>query len=131
MPYETTTEIETRWRWATASFGLFLIGVIVAADVGSPWLDVVRYLPGADFTGHMVLIGTLAFLAGSWAPTPARLGSGLLSRGAMVVALLVLTEELSQIWLPHRTFSFGDLAADALGIAAAECLRRAFFQRDL
>ncbi|MEM1182111.1 MAG: hypothetical protein AAGM22_27430 [Acidobacteriota bacterium] len=114
-----------RWRLATAAFATFLAAIISSASLGYPLpiLAWVRYLPGGDFTGHAVLVGTMAFFAGGCAP---RLLGRWISTGAAVVALLIAGEELSQIWLESRAFSLGDLAGNALGIVVAEIARRRF-----
>lgn len=117
-----------RWRVATALNGAFLIAVIAAANSDSRLVDTVASaLPGADFTGHVVLIGLLAFAANGWADRP--IAGGVLLRGSAAVALLALAEELSQIWLPARSFSASDLVADALGIALADAARRVLLGR--
>ncbi|MEO1087845.1 MAG: hypothetical protein AAFY88_26725 [Acidobacteriota bacterium] len=112
-----------RWRIAAAAMAAFLIAVIASADLGQPLpiIDWVRYLPGGDFTGHIVLVGAMAFFAGGCAP---RTIGGVISTGAAVVAVVILGEELSQLWIASRSFSIGDLAANGLGIAGAELLRR-------
>ncbi|MEO1369854.1 MAG: hypothetical protein AAFX50_21940 [Acidobacteriota bacterium] len=118
-----STVAARRWRLAAAAMGAFLLAVIASASLGRPLpiIDGVRYLPGGDFTGHVVLVGAMAFFAGGCAPKTI---GGVLSTGATVVAVLIVGEELSQLWIASRSFSVGDLAANALGVASAELLRR-------
>jgi VanZ family protein len=42
--------------------------------------------------------------------------------GTLIVAIVVVAEEISQIWVPGRTFDLFDLGADFLGIACGEIL---------
>ncbi len=79
------------------------------------WVD--HRLPGSDFTGHFVLMGTLSLLVNlalgarrmeRW-PVP-------ILRGSLLVATVVTVEECTQIFLVHRSFSLVDLTADLLGI---------------
>jgi len=42
--------------------------------------------------------------------------------GTIIVAAVVVAEEISQIWIPGRTFDLYDLAADFLGIAGGQAL---------
>lgn len=106
------------WEVALTLFFLFVIGVIVAAGQGAD-LSWVRHLPGKDFTGHIAIFGTLAFLwrgvsrgGGDHAPWDPRSWP----RSCWILAALVVGEELSQIWWPHRTFSASDLVADGIGL---------------
>ncbi|AKF10715.1 VanZ family protein [Sandaracinus amylolyticus] len=97
-----------------------LATLVVLADTDriTPLLVFVHAVPLGDKLGHLVLIGLLALVvelatAGrvvSIARAPIRIGS------AVVLALVVL-EEISQRWVPARSFDYGDLAADVIGIA--------------
>ncbi len=72
-------------------------------------------IPAGDKLGHFLLFGTLAFLANL---AVARSGVSLawhLKITALVV-VVVMAEELSQIFLPHRNFDSMDLVADLAGI---------------
>lgn len=78
------------------------------------WL---RALPGGDKLGHFLILGGFAFVLNhalrcrtvTLAGQPVLLGS-------LIVFLLALAEEASQLFIPGRTFDLWDLAADALGI---------------
>jgi VanZ family protein len=75
----------------------------------------VQSIPAGDKVGHFLLFGTLAFLANL---AVARSGASLrwhLKISALVV-VVVVAEELSQIFLPHRNFDSMDLVADLAGI---------------
>ena len=103
----------------TAGYVLLVLALIVVADWGGgprlfPW---VYHRPGLDKLGHLVLMGTLAYLVNRTVGTlwPAR-EPVWLSTASWVVLVLVTLEECSQIWLPYRTFEWSDLAADYVGI---------------
>ena len=91
-----------------------------------PWFfNGVNNVPFGDKVGHVLLIGTLAFLfnsALSW--RTATVGFKKLQIGGLVILLLITAEEISQIWIPFRTFDLGDLAANYTGILLAELLSR-------
>src|SRR5580704_8427099 len=110
-------------------FAVFVGSVIYAADtgIGKPYLDVVRSLPLGDKASHFALMGTLSALANlafDWrVSSRSRFAPGV---GTMVVTLAVVAEEISQIWIPVRTFDVYDLAADFLGIACGALAARMF-----
>jgi len=115
-------------RAALFVFSVILGLIIFAADAGiaAPVFDFVRSFPLGDKIAHFILMGTLALLANLV------LSRGLLARsrhsiliGTAIVAGLVLLEEITQIWIPGRTFSLSDLTADALGIACGSLTARA------
>ena len=114
-------------RWVQfAVFLIFIVGVIYAADrhLARGFFGWVQSFPLGDKSGHFVLMGTLAFLlnralAGRAIPPGVQLGG-------IIVAVFVVVEEFSQLWLPWRTFDYGDLVADFIGIALADCLARRF-----
>lgn len=118
-------------RAALFVFSAILGSIIFAADAGiaAPVFDFVRSFPLGDKIAHFILMGTLALLANLV------LSRGLLARsrhsiliGTAVVAGIILLEEISQIWIPGRTFSFSDLTADALGIACGSFSARAILR---
>lgn len=107
-------------RWLP--FGIFLglvAGVIVGADRGTlhAMLGWVNSYPYFDKVGHVVLIGTLAFLLDH-----ALVGRTVwrLQLGGLLVAAAMTLEEISQAWMPTRTFDLVDLAANYTGVLLAE-----------
>lgn len=112
----------------SATLGVFFVAVVVIIATASRGADMswVARIPGKDFTGHLALFGTLAFLWHGVACHQAPQSRDLACRpvwhpkawppSCAVLALLVLAEELSQIGLSTRTFSFSDLLADVLGL---------------
>jgi hypothetical protein len=78
------------------------------------WLQA---LPGGDKLGHFLILGGFAFVLNHSlrCRTVALAGRPVLL-GSLIVFLLALAEETSQLFIPGRTFDLLDLAADALGI---------------
>jgi len=81
--------------------------------------DQIPALPvtGLDKAVHALLYGGLAFLLQRWLRGGLRRPSArpLLLAG-IVCGVYAVLDELHQLAIPKRTFSFGDLAADAVGI---------------
>ncbi len=82
-------------------------------------LSFYQVIPMGDKVGHFFLMGVFAFLA-TLVSGSRRIAAGGLAVpvGAAIVFLVVALEELSQIFVPARTFSWLDLTADVAGIAA-------------
>ena len=110
----------TRLRWAIALAWLVMCAVIIYfADRGllKPVYRFIGVHPGSDKVGHFVLIGALAGLLNlalglrtvRWLGHPWLLGS-------VLVGLFCTLEEISQYWLPARSFDLLDLAGDYAGI---------------
>lgn len=109
----------------TIGFFAFILGVIYLANTGgsSIFFDFVRSIPYGDKLGHAGLFGTLTFLAVVASKFSVyQCGKLKIYYGAALVALFVIGEELSQAFIPSRTFDYGDLAADSVGIVTASCL---------
>ena len=115
---------------------LFVIGFIIyLADTGSRNFAFlfIDSLPYGDKISHFVLMGTLAMLANlALGYRHVRLGFIRLDTGTLVISALVLAEEFTQAWNPHRTFDTGDLFADFAGILLLSWLGYRFLykQRD-
>lgn len=98
---------------------MFLAMVIVLANAGyAPvFLGLVRYLPGADFTGHLVLFGTMSFLLnGALRFRTFSLWGWPVLWGTTVLLMVSTAEECSQYFIPSRTFDWKDLSANVVGI---------------
>lgn len=107
-------------RVAAAVFPFVLAWIVMAANLGVGrefygwWLESV---PGSDLLGHFFLMGAFSFVVNyALSDRRVRVGGMRVPLGSAVVAGLVLAEEFSQIFLPRRSFSLADLAADAAGI---------------
>jgi len=78
------------------------------------WLHAV---PAADKLGHFVLLGTMSLLVNlSMDLKRWRIGGRELLAGSIIVAILATAEEFTQRFIPTRSFSLLDLAANYLGI---------------
>lgn len=111
-------------RWLTAAYSVFLIGIVLIADlgIGDRLRDVMDGLPGGDKTGHFLLMGMLSFLlnlslaADRMKIVPLRPLKGSLPKGSLIAAGVVFLDEFSQLFLSAREFSPFDLAADIVGV---------------
>ncbi len=77
----------------------------------------IRSIPGADKSGHFLLIGGFAFVVNySLACRQISLRGKKIFLGSAIVALLTVLEEFSQLFIRYRTFDLLDLTFDFLGI---------------
>ena len=112
-----------------------MAGVIFCADSGAlrglfRWINSV---PFGDKVGHVFLIGIMAHLLNrALAGRCLRVSKTRWQMGGLIVAVLMTIEEFTQIWIPSRTFDWGDLLANYAGVIVAEWLaRRAAAQSSL
>jgi len=106
-------------KWLAILFGLFIIGVIIFADLGMlNILGFVNRIPYGDKAGHFVLYGILTLLIDlafiRSLPSPRR--KLILFQVALILAFLIGLEEYSQQFFPNRTFDLVDLAFSYLGV---------------
>jgi len=99
-------------------FFIFILFIIFLADTADHnfAFRLIGHIPYGDKVMHGVLYGTMALF----------LNYGLkfknykfifnLQWGAMAVLLFATIEEITQYWLPSRTFDLGDLLADVIGV---------------
>ncbi len=104
-----------------------MTGVIICADrrqLGG-FFRWVNGIPFGDKAGHFFLIGVLALLLNhALSYRVHRIRDGHWQLGGLVVFLIITVEEFSQLWFSSRTFDLGDLAANAVGVLAAEWIAR-------
>jgi VanZ family protein len=110
-----------RFFLVTALFGYatFLYNAISAANfqTHNAALQFASNLPHGDKIGHFLLMGSLALLVNlAMDVRRVNIRGRWFLLGSLIVGLIVTLEEVSQILVPARTFSFYDLAADYLGI---------------
>lgn len=114
-------------RLALVGFASFLGLVIYTADIGAGpryWGWLAR-VPLGDKFGHFAFMMTLTALTNHvLGDQRVRIGGIAIPLGAVFVAILVVSEEISQIWIPGRNFELLDLSADALGIACGDLVAR-------
>ena len=111
-------------RWSLFAIWLILVGgVIVCADRGvlRGFFRWINGIPFGDKAGHVFLIGIMAHLLNcAMAGRTSGIGRSRWQMGGLIVAVVMTIEEISQIWIPSRTFDLGDLAANYVGILLAE-----------
>ncbi|MCP4339136.1 MAG: trypsin [Desulfobulbaceae bacterium] len=103
----------------TLSYGLFIGWVIYLANTGqsSLFFQLVRAIPYGDKLGHLFLFGFLTLgLNVALKYKMFNLKQRGIYCGSTIVGIVVLLEELSQYFLPSRTFDVIDLGADVAGI---------------
>lgn len=100
-------------------FAASLMVIIIFANQGllPAWLVALKDFPGGDKVGHFVLMGSMALLLNiAWRQRRITLFGQQWLLGSTLLVIVVTLEELSQIWLPMRSFDWLDLLADYLGI---------------
>jgi hypothetical protein len=122
-------EQRSKWqRWFPFALVLsFVVAIIAVADSGiaRPFFDWINRHMGGDKVGHFILLGGLAFTFNrALGGRCARMGPLFIQVGGLLIGLAITCEEFSQIWIPGRTFDWGDLAANYAGIACADWLGR-------
>jgi polysaccharide biosynthesis protein VpsQ len=115
----------TMVKYITALFTLFIVAIIILADRGAlpEPIKIMYAFSWGDKVGHFILMGVLTFLVNlSISAKKIKLFSRPVFLGSLLVALAVVLEELSQIFISTRSFSLLDLSADFLGIACSSWL---------
>lgn len=105
--------------FSTVIFAIFIGWVIYMADTGqkSIFFDLVKIIPYGDKIGHFLLFGYLALGANIFFKLRGiRIGNITVQYGAIVIFGVVVTEELSQKFIPGRTFDINDIIASLAGI---------------
>jgi VanZ family protein len=106
-------------KWLTILFTLFIVLIIVLADMGKlSTLFLVRFRY-ADKAGHFILYGILALLINLslFRSLPLSNRKWLALFSGLILALLIGLEEVSQQYFANRTFSLSDLTASYLGVS--------------
>jgi len=106
-------------KWLTGAFiiVLFLIVVIANLGLGSTYFPFIYSIPGLDKIGHFLLMGVLSFLINLlFKAKRIQISSLDILLGSLVVILVVTLEELSQLFLIFRAFSWVDLVFDFGGV---------------
>ena len=121
-----------RIRVACFLFALLIGSVIYAANmgIGQRYFDIVRSFPLGDKISHFFLMGIMSALANLAARgRMVRFSAVSFGVGTLIVAIVVVVEEISQIWVPGRNFDVFDLVADFLGIVCGAFLAARYRRR--
>lgn len=106
-------------RILAVAFAGFLVWIVLMANQGRLYEyvpDPTQY-PGGDKACHFVLMGTMALLANLSFRGAALFFMGRRwFLGSLLVLIIVVAEEVSQIFVDGRSFDLVDLGADVLGI---------------
>jgi len=104
------------------TFFIFIIGIIIAANRGSLGnsFSFASQIPYFDKIGHFILMGLLAFFA-IISLVPRMRGPQQKATLKIVAILLVMIalEEISQHFIPSRTFSIADYLCGFIGVLVA------------
>ena len=106
-------------RILTVIFSLFIGTIIVLANTGvlGPYMDWLHAWPWGDKLAHFLLMGILAALVNlASGGRRSQLCGWTVPTGSLWVAVVVALEEASQAWIPARSCSLTDLAANLAGI---------------
>lgn len=107
------------YRRLSIIFALILVLIILAANlgVGEGFFLLVSRIPHFDTLGHFMLLGTLSLLVNlGFTSNRVRLLRLPLLKSCLILAAIITLEEISQIFLAHRSFDLTDLSANYLGI---------------
>lgn len=103
-------------------FFSFIIWIIVQADLGidNPFIQFVHQIPWGDKIGHICIFACLTFLLNhALSYTSFKLFKVELLTGSILIFCFALAEEATQLFFPTRTFDFGDILSDLVGIFLA------------
>lgn len=127
-------------KWLAILFGLFILTVVILADLGKlGFLSVVYDIPYGDKMGHFTLFGILTLLIDlslfrSSAPQTSSTVIRSRKRVAVIVglilALAIAAEEFSQRYFSNRTSDLIDLTASYLGVIVFSWLALKIAGRD-
>jgi len=105
-------------KWLTVLFSLFIIVIIVLADMGKLGILHILTAHNLDKVGHFVLYGILTLLLDLTLirALPNRSPKLVIVSIGLILAVLIGAEEFSQKLFPTRTFDLIDLTAGYLGV---------------
>jgi len=106
-------------KWLTVFFTLFIILIIILADMGKlGLLKMINQIPFGDKAGHFILYGILTLLLDLTLLRSLRTPDPnlLVLRVALILVLIIGLEEYSQKYFPHRTYDLVDLTFSYLGV---------------
>jgi VanZ family protein len=100
-----------------------MISLLASTSYGVTIAHLVQQIPGGDKTGHFVLMGLVSFVTVAAA---IRLGTRRPRANVMIgfslVGVFATLDEVLQLVLPRRTFSWTDLSASYAGVVVLGAL---------
>jgi VanZ family protein len=117
-------------RAFAVGFIIFLIAVAVIANrgEGDNWWPFLSRIPSGDKLGHIGLFGTLSLLCNLAFPKCSRSVIPILTTATFVLLLLVTLDEISQHFIPTRSFDPLDWLANGLGLMIGQTAATAFLK---
>ncbi|MBC8333900.1 MAG: VanZ family protein [Anaerolineales bacterium] len=110
-----------RKNWPTFLTVIMALLIVILANGGNLPRSITRIydFPYGDKAGHFLIMGLLCFFLNrtALASFPGSRPATLIWRVSLILAFVVTLEELSQQYIPRRTFSLIDLAFSYAGIA--------------
>lgn len=102
----------------TVVYILILAGIIVLANIkGTSYFLFIHYIPYGDKIGHFGMMGMLSLMVNlALRARSIQIWKLNYLLGSLIVGVVVLIEEVSQIFVSQRTFDTGDLLFDFAGI---------------
>ena len=100
-------------------FFIFIGFIIYLADTADHnfAFRLIGHIPYGDKVMHSLLYGIMALLLSYGLKFKAYKFLGFnMQLGAIIVLVFATIEEISQYWIPSRTFDLGDLLADFVGV---------------
>lgn len=111
---------------------LILAGIIILANIRETQFifQPLRNLPFGDKIGHFCLMGCFSFVINLVLKARNfQIGKIRYLLGSLIVLIIVFIEECSQLFVRGRTFDWGDLVADFLGIMIFGEIARLTYRR--
>ncbi|MDQ4120491.1 MAG: VanZ family protein [Acidobacteriota bacterium] len=108
-----------RIKILTAIYILVLAAIVFLVDrtATQPLFRFVYNIPYGDKIGHFCLMGIFSFLLNLALNAKAvKIEKNNFLLGTLIVLFVVVVEEFSQLWVRGRTFDWGDLLFDFVGI---------------
>ncbi|MCU0778375.1 MAG: VanZ family protein [Akkermansiaceae bacterium] len=117
-------------RALALAFIIFLIAVAVIANrgEGDVWWPLLSRIPAGDKLGHIGLFATLSLLCNLAFPKCSRSAIPILTTATFVLLLLLTLDEISQHFIPNRSFDPLDWLANGLGLLIGQTAATAFLK---
>ena len=113
------------FRLLLIGFLAFIAWIIYLTNTGQQgeFITYVKLIPYGDKAGHFILTGILTLLANLGLDCRTiSIGRMKVLLGTLMISIIVLLEEWTQMYIPARTFSLWDLLSDFIGITVFSIL---------